>query len=238
MKAIFKTLMIGAVSALALNVQAQNADALVKKHIDAVGGADNWNKVNSMKQVGMLTMQGMPIDITFTKVNQKGFRMDMNIMGMDNYQIVTPTGGWIFFPIQQQTEPKELTADDVKNALDQMSTQEEFLSYQAAGDKISDEGKEAIDGKDYLKLKIDHKKGGSTTAYLDPATYYTYRTVTSAEGEEGPVEVTTTYTDYKKLPEGIVVPMKIESDAIGGEVAFTSVEINTIKDDSIFQVKK
>lgn len=238
MKAIFKTLMIGAVAACTFNAQAQNADAVVKKHIDAVGGEANWKKVTSMKQVGTLTMQGMPIDVTLSKVEGKGFRMDMNIMGMDNYQIVTPTGGWMFFPIQQQTEPQELSADDVKNAADQMTTQEDFLVYQTSGDQITDEGKENIDGKEYLKLKIDHKKGGNTIAYLDPATYYTYRTVTSAESEQGPVEITTTYTEYKQLPEGIVVPMKVESDAMGGEIAFTTVEINTIKDDSIFQVKK
>lgn len=238
MKTIFKTLLVGAVAACTLNAQAQNADALVKKHIDAVGGADNWKKVTSMKQVGTLTMQGMPIDITFTKVEGKGFRQDMSIMGMENYIIMTPAGGWMFFPIQQQTEPKELSAEDVKNALDQMSTQEDFIKYMAAGDEFSDEGKEAIEGKEYLKLKVAHKNGGNTVAYLDPATYYTYRTITSAESEEGPVEIITTYSDYKKLPEGVVVPMKIESDAVGGEVAFTSVEINTIKDDSIFQVKK
>lgn len=239
MKAIFKTLMIGAVTACTFQAQAQNADAVVSKHIDAVGGAANWQKVNSMKQTGVLTMQGMPIDITFTTVNDQGFRQDMSIMGMDNYVIMTPKGGWMFFPIQQQTEPKELSAEDVKHAMDQMSTQEAFINYKKAGDLITDEGKEQLeDGKEYLKLKIEHKKGGNTVAYLDPETYYTYRTVTAAEGEEGPVEITTVYSDYKKLPEGIVVPMKIESDAIGGEAAFTSVEVNTIKDNSIFEVKK
>jgi len=239
MKAIFKTLMLGAAAFCTLQVHAQTAEELVKKHIDAVGGAANWQKVNSMKQSGTLTMQGMPIEVTLTKLNGKGYRQDLNIMGMENYIIMTPTGGWMFFPIQQQTEPKELTADDVKNSTDEMSTQEDFLIYQAAGDKITAEGKETVEGKEYLKLNVAHKNGGATTVYMDPATYYTYRTVSTVKGEDGDEhEVATTYTNYKKLPEGVVVAMNIESDAIGGALEIKNVEINTVKDESIFQVKK
>lgn len=220
---------------LAANAQTMTADQIVKKHIEAIGGADNWTKVTSLKKTGTLTMQGMGIEVTTSILNGKGVRQDMNIMGISNYVIMTPTGGWTYFPVQQDTEPKALSADDVKGGLDQMNTQEEFMTWQANGAKFSGGKTEKVDSADYIRLNVVSKSGDSTIVYLDPATYYTYKTKTSVSGPDGVTEISTIYTDYKKLPEGIVVAMTVNSAALGGKTVYKTIEVNTIKDDKIFQ---
>src|SRR5450759_5743929 len=78
---------------------AQTADEIVNKHIEAIGGTDAWKKVNSMVTTGTLKMQGAEIPISLTVLNGKGSRQDITVMGMNGYQIVTPTQGWKFMPL-------------------------------------------------------------------------------------------------------------------------------------------
>jgi hypothetical protein len=39
------------------SVQAQTVDEVVDKHIEAIGGKDNWKKVNSMKSEAVMNVQ-------------------------------------------------------------------------------------------------------------------------------------------------------------------------------------
>jgi hypothetical protein len=50
--------------------QAQTADEVVNKHIDAIGGKDAWKKVTSTKMEGSLNVQGTDVAITITKVHR------------------------------------------------------------------------------------------------------------------------------------------------------------------------
>ncbi|HPI53537.1 MAG TPA: hypothetical protein PLU10_02525, partial [Chitinophagaceae bacterium] len=44
--------------------QAQSLDEIVNKHIEAVGGKDNWMKVKSLKTSAVLKAQGAEINMT------------------------------------------------------------------------------------------------------------------------------------------------------------------------------
>jgi hypothetical protein len=54
------------------------------------------------------------------------------------------------------------------------------------------------------------------------------------DGKE--VEDVTNYSDYKKLPEGILFPMSIDSE--GGPIIIKTVDVNKSVDDSIFKPGK
>jgi hypothetical protein len=53
MKRIFaNTLLFSAVIFSSFAVKAQTADEIIDKYIDAIGGKENWKKVNSIKMEG------------------------------------------------------------------------------------------------------------------------------------------------------------------------------------------
>jgi hypothetical protein len=123
-------------------VKAQTADEIIKKHIEAVGGEKNWDKVTSMKLTGNMSVQGMQIPFVQTVVNKKALRMELTIMGTNNYQIVTEKEGWVYMPIQQQTAPTAMTPDQLKMGM----TQTDLKATQyASRDKM---GKIELLGKD------------------------------------------------------------------------------------------
>lgn len=233
-----KRLQIAAMSFVLLlgtfsTVKAQTADEIVKKHLDATGGIANWKKINTMKMVGSVNVQGQKIDMVFTTVNGKGARQDINIGGMANYSILTPTAGWQYYPVGGQTKPEAMTAEDVKQGQDELDIQGPLVDYQAKGNKVEYLGKDDVEGTECYKLKVTFKTGKEETMYLDASNYYQIRSVTKANVNGKEVEQTINYSNYQKLPEGIMYPMTVGSEQ--GAVTFTSVEVNKPVDESIFK---
>jgi len=212
---------------------AQSADEIVAQHIKAIGGMDNWKKVAAIKKTGSLTAQGMEIPIEITVVQDKAARQEFTVMGMTNYTIITPTEGWYFMPIQQQTKPEALTPEVLKKAQDELDIQGALVDYKNKGNKVELAGKEDINGKACFKLKITSKAGEEKSMYIDVTNYYLLREVKKVTVEGKDLDVTVDYSNYSKLPEGVVVAMSIESQE--GPVTFKSIEVNPKIDESAFK---
>jgi hypothetical protein len=215
-----------------MSVMAQNADEILTKHIAAMGG-DSWSKIKSYKKTASMTFSGMEMEMTETKVKDKGFRTDISVMGTQNYVIITPSGGWSYMPMQGGTKAEALSAEDLKDSKDQMTISDELANYKADGLKAEYAGKEDVDGKPAHKLKLTDKGGKSNTYFIDATTYYKVRDVRKETGPTGEVELITTYTDFKKFPEGIVVAMKASNDF--QSITVKDVELNKPVDEAIFK---
>ncbi len=213
---------------------AQTADEIIKKHIDAVGGDAAWKKVNSVRMTGSVNAQGMDIPVIVTKVKDKGIRTDMEVMGTKGFVIITPTAGWQFTPFGNgQTKPEPATPEIVKAQQDQLLIGDALYDYAARGSKVEYVGKDDVEGTECLKLRLTSKDGNVSTIFIDPATYYIIKEVAKVKADGKEQEVSSTKGNYQKLPEGIVVPMTMGGPM--GDVKLTKVEVNTIKDDSIFK---
>jgi hypothetical protein len=182
---------------------------------------------------GAVTAQGMEIPVTRTVLNGKGMRMDLTIMGMANYMILTDKEGWAFFPVQGQTKAEPLTADRVKESQDQLDVQGDFIDYQAKGNKIEYVGKDDVEGTESFKLKLVTKNGQEKLLYLDASNYYLIREVQKMKADGKEMDIMVSYSNYQKLPEGIVVAMSIESPE--GPVTFKTIEVNPKIDEAIFK---
>lgn len=215
---------------------AQTADEIVAKHVEAMGGMDAWKKVNSMITTGTLKVQGAEITVNQTVLNGKGSRQDIIAMGMNGYQIVTPAAGWNFMPFQGQKAPEPITADDLKEAQDELDIQGSLVDYKAKGHTIEYLGTDDVDGVEALKLKETLKSGKVETIFLDPKTYYIIREISKRKANGKEVDVTTNLSNYQKLPEGIMVPWSIGLPF--GEMTITKVEINKPVDENIFKPGK
>ncbi len=217
---------------------AQTADEVVNKYLDAIGGKENWKKVSSVITEGNMSVQGADVLVTATVVHGKGSRQDISVMGMTGYQIMTPTGGWSYMPFQGQAQAEPMTEEMVKKGADQYDTQGALVDYKDKGHNVEYLGKEDVDGTECHKLKITHKSGKEETYFLDPATYYLIKAISKNNVNGQEVEMTTAFSNYKKLPEGIVIPMSISlpmGPGMMADMTITKVEINKPVADSTFK---
>jgi hypothetical protein len=105
-----KSLVLAALSLVSITAVAQTAEEIVAKNIAAMGGIDKLKSIKSVKMEGSLSAQGMDIPMTITKLQDKGLRLDIEVMGTANYQVANASKGVIFMPVMGHTEPQEMTA--------------------------------------------------------------------------------------------------------------------------------
>jgi len=216
-----------------LGAASQTLDEIVKKHIEAIGGKANWAKIKTMKMQGIMKAQGAEIQVTITQIDKKAMRQDISVMGMTGYSIVTNTEGWSFMPFQGQTKPEPMTADDIKNSQDDLYLQDDFLVYKEQGKKLEYLGKDDVDGTECFKIKMTGKTDEEITFYIDPSNYYLIKKTSKAMADGKEQEMSSFYSNYKKLDEGIVYAMNINSG--WGETEVQKLEINPVIDESVFK---
>jgi len=213
-------------------------DDIVSKHINAIGGAENWKKIKTLKQEATISVQGMDIPIVITFVHNKAFKQEFTVMGMTGYSIITADGGWNFSPMAGQTKPEPITADELKNGKDQLDLQGELIDYFAKGHRLEVLPKENVDGRECHVVKIKRKTGTETVFYFDPKTYYIIRTKSKVVADGKEVESIVNMSNFKKLPEGIVMPFTIENSAVPAPITVTKVVINGPVNDATFKVSQ
>jgi hypothetical protein len=215
-----------------VTVKGQSADEIIQKHITAIGGADNWKKVKSVKMSGSMNAQGTELPVTVTIMPGKAERVDFTMNGMANYQILTTKEGWSYFPIGGQQKPEAMTAEDVKESQDELDLQP-LVDYKAKGCTATFLGKDDFEGTECYKLKVTYKSGKEETMFFDASNYYHIRSVAKMKANGQEMEQVSTYSNFQKLPEGIVFPMSMDQGQ--GQMQVKTVEINKPVDESIFK---
>jgi hypothetical protein len=210
---------------------AQNADDIIQKHIDAVGGTDNWNKIKTVKMKGIMSMGGMEINITQTVANDKGMKMEIDANGMKGYNIITPSEGWIFMPGMEKVT--KIPDDQLKSSQDKINIKTGQLVDKSKIGKAEYIGTDSVNSMNCYKLKITDKDGNVQTAFFDAVTYYLVRSEMKVKVQDDEKEMAVNYSNFKKQPEGIVFPMTIGTEQ--GDVNFKSVELNKPVDDNFFK---
>ena len=216
----------------------QSADEIINKHLEAIGGKENWKKVNSIRQEGSVSIQGMEIPVITTTVHNKATKQEYTAMGMSAYSIITNEGGWSFNPMQGQTEPEAINEEQLKYGKYQLDAQGELIDYKEKGHAIEKIENEDVDGISCFRLKINRKEGTSTIFCVDPTSYYIVRNSSTISAGGQVVEVITNLSNYQKLPEGIVVPFTMENSQIPAPLNISKVEVNGKIDEAIFKVSK
>jgi hypothetical protein len=233
MKNIKRTLTLAIICMASSSLFSQNLDEIVTKHIEAIGGKENWAKVKSLKMENAVKANGAEIKVTIYQVDKKAMRENITLMGMEGYSILTNKEGWTYMPFGGQTKPEAMTADDVKKGQDGLNLMDDFMTYKELGKKLELIGKDDVDGTECFKLKMIDKEKVETTYYIDPSNYYVIKETHKMTVNGKEMENSTTYGNYKKLPEGIVYAYSITSDWGNAEVS--SLTVNPIIDEALFK---
>jgi len=209
----------------------QTADEIISKHIAAIGGVENWKKVNTIVMDGSMNVMGREVGVKITQVNLKGSRQDISVAGMSGYQFMTPESGWMFMPFQGQAKPEPMPADLVKEGLDDLDLQGNLIDYKTKGHTVEYIGTEDVEGTECLKLKVTRKNSGEQTLFFDPASYLLVRAVTKQKAMGQETEMKVDMSDYKEV-NGVKVPFSVTQPF--GTVVFSSIKINEPVDEKLF----
>ncbi|RYF86890.1 MAG: outer membrane lipoprotein-sorting protein, partial [Chitinophagaceae bacterium] len=74
-------LLLVSVVGSSFTASSQTADEIIDKYIAAIGGKDNWRKVNTLKMDGQIEVQGIEIPFTLNAIHGKGMRTDGEFQG-------------------------------------------------------------------------------------------------------------------------------------------------------------
>ncbi len=97
-------------------------------------------------------------------------------------------------------------------------------------------GRDTIDNAPCLKVAVTDKAGNLQTAFFDAKTFYFVRSEgkLKVQGEEH--DITLTFSNFQKQPEGVVIPMTENNPQTGGtDIIYKTVEINKPVADATFK---
>lgn len=207
------------------------ADEIVNKHIEAIGGAENWKKVNTVIMEGSMNVMGNDVAITVTQENNKGNRVDITVAGMTGFNLMTPKSGWVYMPFQGQTTPEPMTPEDIKEAIDDLDIQGNLIDYKQKGHSVELLGTEDVEGTECYKLKVTRKNSGDQTLFIDKDSYLLLRVVQKRKAMGQEMEQVSDFSDYKEV-EGVMVPFSLSQGM--GTIVMSSVKINAPVPESTF----
>lgn len=226
---LFVALLIAGATA----VSAQTADEIIDKYVAAIGGADKWAKIQSIKVEGQVEVQGLAIPFTMQGLQGKGVRVDAEFQGNKIIDIITPTNGWGQNPLAGKATLSPISAEELKIKLDDLDIQDAFVDYKTKGSSVEFLGKDEEDGNEYLKVKLTSKNNNEKTFFFDPKTYLVYKmeVIMKQQGQE--VKTAVKYLDYQTTDFGIKMPFKQDQGMM--IMVNKKVTINPTIDESIFK---
>ena len=212
--------------------QGQTVDDVINKHIAALGGKENLNKIQNVVMEGSLNFQGTEIGLTMTQVHNKLTRQDINVNGMHGFDMMTDKDGWAYMPFRGMQKPEPKTVEEVKEGQSDLDIAGPLVDYTAKGHKVELLGKEDVDGTECYKIKATLAGGKEMTFFIDPASNMIIRTKSKVKANGQETDVQTDLSDYKEV-EGVKMPYSI---TVGfGTILISSIKVNQTISESVFK---
>jgi hypothetical protein len=218
---------------LSLNIQAQTADEIIEKYINAIGGKEKWKQVKSMKVNGFIEVQGIKINFTQQAIHNVGVRVDAEFQGQKIIDITTPTKGWSQNPFGGRSSLQPISEEELKQKLDELDIQDEFIDYATKGSAVDFLGKDEEDGNEFYKVKMTTKNNNESVYFFDVNTSLIYKEEKTVKQQGQEMKMVTKVFDYKTIPFGIKIPHK--SEQMGQILVTDKIEVNTTIDENIFK---
>ena len=219
-------------------VQAQTADEIINKHLQARGGKDKIKAVQSVRMTGKMVMgQGMEAPVVMELSRPNKMRMEFTIQGMTGIQAYDGKGGWSVMPFMGKTEPEKMSDDEIKQAEDQADMDGMLVDYKEKGHQVEYIGKEDVEGTPAYKLKVSKKNGDVVNVYIDADSYMEIKQAGKVKIRGQEIEGQSTFGDFKTV-DGLIFPFAIEQKAQGAPggmtISISKVEVNPTLEASRF----
>lgn len=238
MKTTLKSLFLLAVLTLfSAFSYSQSADEIIAKHIQAHGGMEAWNKVQSMKITGFFTAFSERNPITEIKASGGKYFADLTLgqhkvkEGCDGkiYWTINP---WFDLPFARKMNENEILVNR-QNA--EFFTP--FFKYQERGFTAKYEGKETIEGIETFKLLLTRENDLKETWFLRTDNYLEYMSKSNWGDFASPVNQEAVFDDFRKVGD-VIIPFYVERifDTRNTVYEIEKLELNIASEPSVFEI--
>ncbi|HTR28597.1 MAG TPA: hypothetical protein VMH27_04975 [Puia sp.] len=218
--------------------RAQSAQDIINKYLQAMGGKEKLQTINTLYQEGIAVLEnGAELISRSWRVYDRVYRQEVVMPAGKVVIVVTPRQGWSAGPGTGGLF-KPLTDVQLKALRPEIDPGGPLVDYAAKGNKVELDGRDTVNGQACYRLKVFFPLGGSTVYSLDMHTGYILRatrsggnilgTILPGAGSEGHPEgeVVTEYGDYKVIPGGYVFAHSIVLSPYGARVRITKIQVN------------
>jgi len=214
--ALSVAMLLTAGSAMANDVQ-----KIVDKYIEATGGEDNWENIESRKSVGNIMVVAMGMSGTMTQLTDPP--NSLSVMALDGFgEFLSGIHDGIAWS-SNMMQGDVLLEGEAVTAAKREADPNMWLRWEEYYPSASVEGEEEINGSMATKVTFTPEEGDAITYWFDNESGLIVQSY--GPGLGGPQ--TTVYSDYKEV-DGLKIPHKLSMEGTNGpvEVALETVEIN------------
>jgi len=180
---------------------AQNADEVIAKHIEAMGGMSKLQAVKSELTIGIADLNGSKIHISVLRKRPNKVREELSLTGVTQIQAYDGQRGWQLGPSKK--DPELLIGDDLDDLKRSTDIDGPLVNYRAKGSKVELLGKESTEGADAYNLKVTSSDGKVTNCYVDVHSFLEIKRIDLMKHQGTEEIIESIFGDYKPV-DGIM----------------------------------
>jgi len=216
---------------------AQTVDDVVRRYVDARGGAAKLRAVESLRFSGTMELPDVSAAFVLELKRPHRMRTEFVVQGQTGVRAFDGQHAWERLPLPGD-EPRPMGPEEAAEARAQADVDLSPLVDSAAkGFAVELVGRDRLPGGETWKLVVRGREGPPRTLHLDARTHLVVQTIDVRSVDGKPVEMVTEVSDYRPLG-GLVFPHRIEVGPRGKperqRLVIQKVEINPPLDASRF----
>jgi len=224
---------------LPLGAAAQTAEEIVKKALEARGGAEKIKAVRSERVSGHVSFS-QSMEGTFVVELKRPLKMHVEIT-IEGQKIIRvydgKSSGWMVNPFLETKEVQPLSPEDLKNISDESDFDGPLVDYKSKGNQIEFVSKESLDDKPVYRLKLTNKNGDVRFYLFDASSYLLLKWEGIRRSGEQELPWESFFSDFHEVQE-LKFPFRIDQGSPGTELKQTliaeKIELNPQIEDSRF----
>jgi len=219
---------------------AQTAEELIQKNIEAKGGLEKIKAVKSVRITGKLIGGGGFRAATVQENARPNLvRETISLQGMTAVTAYDGSTGWQVQPFGGHKDPELMGEDDLRDLLLDADFDGPLVAYKEKGNTVEYLGHDVVDGDDALRLKVTLKDGDIVYYFLDPDTFLEIRKEVQ-EFIRGSIRESVLEMGSYKPVAGVMYPYSISQGSKANPsqqtTAIEKIEVNVPIDQNDFAV--
>jgi hypothetical protein len=218
---------------------AQSAQEIVNHHIEALGGKEKLQSLNSVYLEGLAVLpNGAELHTRSWRVYDRLYRQELDFgMGKIIF-IVTPSKGWTANPSTGGAF-KPLAPEELKALQTEIDPAGPLVDYGTRGNKIEYAGADTVDGTPCVRVKVSFPSNQWIVYSFDRKTWYIMREIRHGgammggggsgvgwRGNGGDDTVDIRFGDYRNTRGGYVFPFLITISGLEANIKVEKIDIN------------
>jgi hypothetical protein len=218
---------------------AQNLDKIIKKHIKAHGGVENWEAVQSMKITGNFTAFSIEKPFKTIKARPGYYYSEFSLDKHDVIEAFDGKQGWTIDPWQEIDFPRKVNRAETNVFFQQSDFCTPLFHYKEDGYEMTLEGIKILEGQEVFKIKVVRPNGYSENWYLNTTTYLEFKSESQWIDFAYQLPSEAYYDDFREV-NGVVLPFYIDRtfNIRNRITVIENIEFNAEIDKSIFEMKR